>query len=83
VTEAGENPPLKSLHPDSLLNRAKLAIFERQSTDMLLQSLLPGQPNCLKARPDGTVLDGHHRVFVLRGRGVNVDALPREVIAKE
>jgi hypothetical protein len=31
-------------------------------------------------RQDGTVLDGHHRIAVLRERGVAVDTLPREVV---
>jgi len=39
-----------------------------------------GEPGALKARPDGTVLDGHHRIVVLRERGFDVDALPREVV---
>jgi hypothetical protein len=38
---------------------------------------------CLKARPDGTILDGHHRVHVLRTRGENVDALPREILERD
>jgi hypothetical protein len=37
----------------------------------------------LKTRTDGTMLDGHHRIAVLRARGFAVDALPREVIAKQ
>ena len=32
---------------------------------------------------DGTVLDGHHRIVVLRERDVSVDALPREVLPQE
>jgi len=60
-----------------------LAYFERQKTDVLIQSLALGQRDSLKARPDGTILDGHHRILVLRKRGVDVDALPREVMAKE
>jgi hypothetical protein len=75
--------PLKSLHPDSSLNPGKLAIFERLTIEMLVQSLIPGQRDCLKARPDGTILDGHHRIYVLRRRGVDVDTLPREVVTKE
>jgi hypothetical protein len=26
------------------------------------------------------MLDGHHRVYVLRTRGEDVDALPREIV---
>ncbi len=53
-----------------------------RATEELLESLLPGRLECLKARPDGMILDGHHRIKVLRERGTNVDALPREIHAK-
>jgi hypothetical protein len=36
----------------------------------------------LKARPDGTIIDGHHRIKVLRERGIDVDGLPREMVRK-
>lgn len=29
------------------------------------------------------MLDGHHRVYVLRMRGEDVDALPREIVPKD
>jgi hypothetical protein len=74
--------PLLPLHPDSSLNPAKLDKIRQMSTEMLTRSLLPGQRDCLKTRPDGTILDGHHRTFVLRERGVDVDVLPREVVPK-
>jgi len=48
----------------------------------LMNSLVPGQRDCLKTRLDGTIIDGHHRIHVLRLRGVDVDVLPREIIAK-
>lgn len=56
--------------------------MESLDTDVLKESLMPGHKDCLKARPDGTILDGHHRIHVLRKRGVDVDALPRETIVK-
>lgn len=76
------NPPLKPLHLDAALVAGKLSQFEQVSTEILLQTLLPGQKDSLKTRPDGTILDGHHRIKVLRSRGVNVDALPRDVIVE-
>jgi len=76
-------PALKPLHPDSSLNDVKLAQLERLSTDALLESLLPGQEGCLKTRPEGTILDGHHRIYILRKRGVDVDRLRREVVVKD
>jgi hypothetical protein len=57
--------------------------LEKLSTDALKSSLMAGLRNCLKARPDGTVLDGHHRIHILRQRGINVDVLPREITVKE
>lgn len=50
------------------------------STNELIKSLAPGQAGSLKVKPDGTVLDGHHRIKVLRERSVDVDALPREIV---
>ena len=73
-------PPLKSLHSITSLSLAKLAEFERLPTDALKQSLVPGEKGSLKARLDGTILDGHHRVHILRQRGVAVDEFPREIL---
>jgi hypothetical protein len=79
---AQQYPRLKSLHPDKLLSEAKLALMERTATEILIASLAPGRRECLKTRPDETILDGHHRIHVLRNRGVEVDTLPREVVEK-
>ena len=76
-------PELKFLHSHSTLNRVKLELFRRLSTGALKGSLAPGQEGCLKARPDGTVLDGHHRIAVLVERGENIHQLPREIIERE
>ena len=76
------DPPLRPLHPDASLSLAKLGEMERRTTDVLQSSLLLGQKDSLKTRPDGTILDGHHRIYILRRRGVDVDALPREIIVK-
>jgi len=59
---------------------SKLEEFERWSNDKLKESLAPGREHSLKAEADGTLMDGHHRVHILRPRGVDVDSLPREVI---
>lgn len=75
-----DRPPLKELH---LVVPAKIAILEKVSTELLLDTLAPGSASCLKTRADGTILDGHHRVHVLRRRNIDVEALPREVIVKE
>jgi len=77
------HPPLKPLHSDESLNPAKLATIGKLSTENLRNSLVPGLEHCLKTRPDGTILDGHHRIHILRQRGVDVDSLLRDVIVKE
>ena len=74
--------PLKPLHTEASLLSLKLEQFRRLSTDELCRSLAPGQPGALKVRPDGTIMDGHHRIQVLRERGVDVDGLPRELVRK-
>ena len=76
-------PPLRLLHSEAILSKVKLEQFRRLSTVELIESLALGRPGALKAREDGTVLDGHHRIVVLRKRGVNVNTLPREVVPQE
>jgi hypothetical protein len=75
-----EYPSLKLLHPLSSLSAAKLKVFDAMSSGVLVYSLGLDQEHCLKTRPDGTVLDGNHRVHVLRERGHQVDLLPREIL---
>jgi hypothetical protein len=75
-----EKGPLKPLHAEGSLSQPKLAAFRKLSTKDLLGSLRPGESGALKVKPDGTIMDGHHRVYVLRERGVEVDALPRELL---
>ena len=78
-----ELPQLKPLHSDQTLSETKLAIFERMTSEALKRSLAPGLEHCLKTRPDGTMLHGHHRIYVLRRRNEDVNALPREVLATD
>jgi hypothetical protein len=74
--------PLVPLHPDSSLSAAKLEQYAKASTQALIDSLRPGQEGSLKVRPDGTIVDGHHRIKILRDRGMDVNSLPREIIAQ-
>ena len=76
-------PPLRPLHADATLLSLKLTQYARLSTQELVNSLRPGQVGSLKTRPDGTVVDGHLRIKILRDRGYNVDVLPREVVYKD
>jgi hypothetical protein len=76
-------PRLVPLHADDALIPSKLGQYGRLSTPVLIDSLRPGQDGSLKTRPDGTMVDGHHRIKVLRDRGVDVEGLPREIVPKE
>ncbi len=77
-----EPPKLKPLHVDEELSAPKISQYSKLTTQELLDSLRPGKPGSLKARPDGTVLDGHHRLRISE-RGIDIDGLPREVIVKD
>ena len=78
-----KSPTLKPLHSEGSLRTIKLEMFAKLSTEALIGSLKPGEHGSLKVRPDGTMIDGHHRIRVLRSRGVDVDALPREIIRRK
>jgi len=83
MSDAKKLPPLKSLHSESSLIAEKLAKYSRLKNEDLVASLAPGKEGCLKTRRDGTILDGHHRVHILRARGFDVDSLPRDVLEKD
>ena len=74
--------PLVPLHADDSLLPLKLARYRKLDTDVLIRSLAPGEEGSLRVRPDGTMLDGHHRIRILRERGVDVDRLPRDILPK-
>lgn len=76
-------PPLKLLHSDDCLIQLKIEKYDKLSTQEILDSLKPGQEGALKARPDGTVIDGHHRLIILRRRDIDINELPREIIDKD
>ena len=76
-------PPLKPLHADSSLIGSKLDKYGKLSDQELIDSLKPGQLGSLKVRPDETIVDGHHRIKILRDRGIDVVSLPRDIIPKD
>ena len=76
-------PPLQALHSTNSLSQLKLRLYARLTNDQLTQSLAPSQPGSLKTREDGTIIDGNHRIEILRSRGIDVDQLPREIVLKE
>jgi ParB-like chromosome segregation protein Spo0J len=74
---------LKPLHTDDSLIGSKLDKYGKLTDQELIESLKPGRQGSLKVRPDGTIVDGHHRVKILRDRGVAIDSLPREIVPKD
>ena len=62
-------PKLRFLHDERALTRQKLDLFRCLATESIVVSLQPGNLGSLKARADGTVLDGHHRLVILLERG--------------
>lgn len=80
---ASGRPQLKMLHKPEDLIQSKLLFFSKWTIEQLVESLLPGKIGALKARPDGTMLDGHHRVQSLRDRGFGTEKLPREIYEKK
>ena len=82
MNDAEPGPPLRPLHSETLIIQLKLDKFNALETRVLVESLRPGMAGALNTRPDGTMLDGHHRIAVLKMRGLAVDTLPREVIEK-
>lgn len=74
-----QQPLLKSLHSEDSLIQLKLEQFRKLSTEEIIESLKPETIGALKAQTDGTIMDGHHRIMILRERGVEVNALPREI----
>lgn len=76
-------PPLKPLHADDSLIKSKLGEYSKCANDTLIESLRPGNTGSLKVRPDGTIVDGNHRIKILRDRGVDVDSLPRDIVPRD
>ena len=73
-----KKPPLKPLHPDDHFTQLKLEKFRELPTEVLIDSLTPGRENALRVKQDGTVMEGNHRIKILRERSIDVDNLPRE-----
>jgi RHS repeat-associated protein len=73
-------PSLKGFHSEEAMkgNKSSKEFWNKKSTDEIINSLKPDQKEPLKAKPDGTIMDGHSRIEVLRDRGVDVDSLPRQ-----
>jgi hypothetical protein len=73
--------PLRRIHSDQTLtsgsNRYDYEALQQLSTQDIVNSLRPGAQEPLTVRPDGTIVDGNTRVYILEQRGYDVNSLPR------
>jgi hypothetical protein len=82
IDDSEAAPPLRPLHPgayDSGLAKLSLGYWKQQPTEKIIETLKPGAREVLRVFPDGLIANGNTRIKVLIERGMNVDALPREV----
>jgi hypothetical protein len=61
------------------LNQQSLEYWRKKSSEEIIESLKPGNPESFKVTPNGTIMNGHTRLEVLMERGVNVNSLPKEI----
>lgn len=76
---------LRRLHSDQTLTQSTLDYLRGLNSDEIVQMLAEDGPERLRIRPDGTVLQGNHRVKVLEERNYDMASLYAiaEVIEKE
>lgn len=71
-------PVLKHAHAEETIRaNPSYSYWLTQTTEVIVAPLQPGTRMPLTVKPDGTILDGNTRVWVLRQRGYDVDSLPR------
>jgi len=77
-------PALRLIHDQDSFSLNSLAYWRSKSSDYILDSLLdPAKPDheALTVKPDGRVINGNSRLFVLSERGHDIDTIPWEPIA--
>jgi hypothetical protein len=78
------NPPLRRIHSDQTLetgiSRFTLEYWRKQATDGIVKSFQPRNPEALKIKPDGRIMNGNTRIKVLEERGFDINSLPREAL---
>jgi hypothetical protein len=77
-------PKLRLAHSEETIRaNSSLDYWERQSTQNIVDSLRPGERFPLIVGPDGAIMNGNTRVYVLQQRGYDVDTLPSEPYQRE
>jgi len=70
--------PLRVVHTEPpLQTSASYQEWNKKSTQEIIDSLAPGNPEELTVYPDGSIANGNSRITILQERGVDVDTLPR------
>lgn len=81
-----EMPELQRIHSASTYEADPLAriltYWRTRSTQEIIDSHKPGQPESLKTWPDGRMASGNTRTLVLEERGIPINSLPREVVER-
>ena len=79
--------PLQRIHSDETYARGvpklDLESWHKESTETIIASLAPGEKKALRVKPDGRIINGNTRIKILIERGVNVNALPREILVEK
>jgi hypothetical protein len=57
-----------------------LEYWRRQTTEIIVESLQPGNSESLKVKPDGRIMNGNVRIKVLEERSYDVNGIPREMV---
>jgi hypothetical protein len=76
-------PPLKLLHSEKNIIQLKLHKSRKLETQILIDSLRLGQEQPLTVKPDGTVMEGNHRLIILQERGIDINALPCDILEED
>lgn len=66
---------LRRLHRDEALRKSSLEYWRKQSNESIVSSLTSGGEEHLTIRPDGTILQGNHRIKVLEERSYDTSML--------
>jgi hypothetical protein len=76
IRRCNESTPIPSIN----LDRRGFALehWRKQATSAIVDSLRPGQPESLRVKPDGRIMNGNTRIKVLEERGYDIESLPRE-----
>ncbi len=72
-------PPLRMMHSPSILSKSTLEYWGKRSTDEIVESLAPGLPESLKVYSNGIIANGNARIYLLIGRGFDVNSLRRDL----